>query len=139
MTEKDTLTIMAMLSAYYGEGKSNARLMATAWHAILKDYNVSIAQQAVIRFAREDTRDYATFPPPGKIVAAIEAEEKLRYGVFNALRARKNYDTLDDRYKSLISKERYEAAAMLPDEELDAGKDMFIQSLMPREVLKLEG
>ena len=137
MTEKDTVMVLAMLSAFYGEGKSDVRLMAAAWHALLKDYNVAVAQRAVLRFAKNDQREYASFPTAGKIIAAIEEEMGIRRGIFNSIKNRQNYDTLDERYKELIPKDRYENALTKTDAELEEGKDAFIQSLMPTEVLQI--
>jgi len=39
MAKEQTLTIMATLCALYGQGKGDPKIMAAAWHEILKEYD----------------------------------------------------------------------------------------------------
>lgn len=78
MTKQETIKIMAMLCAFYGQGKGDPEQMATAWHLVLQEYGYNEACAAVVDFARNDTRDYATFPAVGKIVQEIEKTRASR-------------------------------------------------------------
>lgn len=76
MTETECIKIMAMLGAFYSGGKNDPKMQAKAWYLILGKYPYRIAEQAVLHFAENDTREYATFPTVGKIVEEIRAEQK---------------------------------------------------------------
>lgn len=78
MVKKETVKIMAMLCAFYGQGKGEPEAMADAWHIVLQEYSYNEACEAVINFAKTDTRDYATFPAVGKIVQEIEKGRAAR-------------------------------------------------------------
>lgn len=75
MTKQETIKIMAMLSAFYAGGKNDPEQQATAWHLVLQNYSYESASKAILRFAENDVRDYATFPAVGKIVAEIRKVE----------------------------------------------------------------
>lgn len=138
MTKNETLVILAMLSAYYGEGKSDAREMAAAWYALLKDYDFATTQLAVINFAKNDRRDYATFPAPGKIIEAIEGEVNKRRGVYNNALRQTSYENLPEQYKEIISAFDYAKLVLMGEEQLVANKDKIIGRLTPRNVPELE-
>ena len=72
MTKEETIKLMATINAFYAGGKNDPRAQANAWYLVLKDYNYDIAFEAVIEFARNDRREYATYPAVGSIVAEIE-------------------------------------------------------------------
>ena len=76
MTKAECIKIMAMLGAFYSGGKNDPKMQAEAWYLILGKYPYRIAEQAVLHFAENDTREYATFPTVGKIVEGIRAEQK---------------------------------------------------------------
>lgn len=78
MTKEETIKIMALLGAFYAGGKNDPKVQAQAWYMILYKYDFNIAKCAVLRFAENDNRDYATFPAVGKIVEAIKAETAMR-------------------------------------------------------------
>lgn len=129
MTKTETIKIMAMLSAYYGQGKSNAEVMANAWHMILKDYPYSIAEQAVINYARNDRREYASFPSVGAIVQVIEQAQSERKAIankiFNALYNGKPFDSLPVELQALCDRGVYERGLKMDEEELLAKQDDF--------------
>ena len=74
MTKQETIQIMAMLGAFYGAGKSNPEIMAEGWHLILEPYDFDIARRAVLNYAKNDVREYASFPTVGNIVKCINDE-----------------------------------------------------------------
>ena len=117
MTLHETIQIMAMISAYYGQGKSDAKSMARAWHIILKDYDYLTTEQAVVQFAKTDTRDYGTFPSVGQIVAAIEREKKMPRLIHNMATMNNLYSNLPDRAKELISESDFERIREVEYEE----------------------
>lgn len=123
MTKAETIMVMAKLSAFYGQGKADARSMALAWHEILCDYDFAMASRAVTQFAKHDMREYATFPTAGVIVEAIEDEYKLRNRIFNALFQGRYYDELPLRCKELITKDEYTSWSSLEQDSLREKKD----------------
>lgn len=112
MTKEETVKIMAMLGAFYSGGKNDPKMQATAWHLVLGKYDYRIAQQAVLHFAENDTREYATFPTVGTIVAEIRKEGVREYKpiseVLYGVSYGKGYDQLSDDAKRLISKDMYD-------------------------------
>lgn len=143
MTKEETLKILAMLSAFYGQGKSNPSNMATAWHLILGKYEYRIAQKAILTFAENDTREYATFPAVGKIVEAIKFEEKKEYAPINAIvrgiAYGRHYSNLPDEAKALISSEKYDAWLSMNAEEFASQSDALAESLKATQIKMLEG
>lgn len=111
MTKEETVKIMAMLGAFYSGGKNDPRMQAQAWHLILQKYEYIDAEAAVLRFAENDTRDYATFPSVGKIVEAIREETKVREKpikeVLRCVTYGKSYGELDIEARKLISADEY--------------------------------
>lgn len=77
MTKEETIKILAMLNAFYAGGKNNPREQATAWHMVLGKYEYEAAFKAVLRYAENDTREYASFPAVGAIVKLIKSEEEF--------------------------------------------------------------
>lgn len=98
MTKEETIKIMAMLGAFYSGGKNDPRSQAVAWHMILAKYDYRTAEAAVLHFAENDKRDYATFPTVGAIVAEIKAEMTRRYKPVREIIRSVSYG---DPYKSL--------------------------------------
>lgn len=129
MTIQETIKIMAMLSAYYGQGKSDAKIMAQAWHLILKDYPYNVAEAAVIKFAKEDNRDYGTFPTPGAIVKSIEAGEaeqkNLINRTFSAMLNEVPYGEMPEEQRAICDQKLYERGLNMDEEELLARQDDF--------------
>ena len=112
MTEKETVQVMAMLEGFYGMGKGNPEIMAAAWHLVLKDYDFGIASKAVIEYAKNDTREYASFPTVGNIVKCIEDEMKKEQAPINevvrAVAYGWQYDQLSAEAQANITKEHYD-------------------------------
>lgn len=111
MTKDETLKIMAMLSAYYGRPKANSTDMANAWHLILAKYDYQMACNAVVAFAENDTRDYATFPAPGVIVKIIRQECSKSTAnineVLTGVTSGKSWINLSPEARSLVNEDRY--------------------------------
>ena len=112
MTVEETMKILTILSAFYGEGKSDTRIMVAAWHEMLEPYEYYIVRRAVMNYAREDTREYASFPTPGRMIKTIESELAVYNEIFNSMLSQNTYDELSDKAKSIISKDRYNAVAI---------------------------
>ena len=55
MNKKETIQIMALLSAFYGAGKSDPNIMAEGWYLILEPYDFEIAKRAVLNYAKNQT------------------------------------------------------------------------------------
>lgn len=102
---------MAILGAFYSGGKNDPKQQAQAWHMILEKYDFETAKSAVLKFAENDTRDYATFPAVGKIVEAIREEEKHNAKPYNEIKMAisygRDYESLSEVSKSLIDKGEY--------------------------------
>lgn len=142
MTKSETIQIMAMLGAFYGAGKSNPEIMAEGWFLILEPYDFEMARRAVLTFAKNDTRDYATFPAVGKIVQCIEEEmHKEQAPIKEVVRAISygwGYDQLSKEAKALIGEERY-ATWMKMDAEEFANKAMVMAETLKSERKRLKG
>ena len=121
MTDKETIKLMAMLNAFYAGGKGDPKLQATAWHLVLGKYDYRIASQAVIHFAENDTREYATFPPVGAIVAQIKKEiveeRKPITEIIRAVSYGRQYEQLSDNAKQLIGEDKYDSWLKMDAEE----------------------
>lgn len=107
MTLNETAKLLAMISAYYGEGKSNPKTMVKAWHICLKDCDYEIAEQAVIQFAKHDAREYAVFPSVGQMLQAIKTEQMLPRLIHNLARQGALYSDLSERARELISEDDF--------------------------------
>lgn len=121
MSKAETIQLMAMLGAFYGAGKANPEIMAEGWFMILEPYDFQIAQKAVLNYARNDTREYASFPTVGNIVRCIEDEMRKEQApvkeIVRAISYGWGYDQLSKDAKSLISDERYKTWLKMDAEE----------------------
>lgn len=129
MTKQETILIMAKLSAFYGQGKSDVRMMADAWHEILGEYDFMTANNAVTQFAKHDVREYATFPAVGCIVEAIEKEQGVKQKIFNFAFNGRLYEELPMRAKEIISKEQFEWFKGQHPEYLRLNKDAILAKI----------
>ena len=141
MTKEETIKIMAMLGAFYGAGKSNPEVMAQGWYIILEPYEYETAYKAVLNFARNDTREYATFPAVGSIVKAIKEEianeEAPIKEVVRAISYGWGYDQLSADAKQLISDERYDSWLKMNAEEFNNKTHIMAETLKSeRKMLK---
>lgn len=111
MNKTECIKIMAILGAFYSGGKNDPKAQAAAWYLILGKYDYRIAEQAVLHFAENDTREYATFPTVGAIVTEIKATQWRIYQPVNEIircvSYGKDYMQLSDRAKRLISESTY--------------------------------
>ena len=128
MTKQETIQIMAMLGAFYGAGKSNPEVMAEGWHAILEPYEFEVARRAVLNYAKNDVREYASFPTVGNIVKCINdeiaKEEAPVKEVVRAISYGWGYDQLSKEAKELVTPLRYDEMLKMDAEEFanNAGK-----------------
>ena len=125
MTKGETIDIMAMLEAFYGQGKGNPEIMAEGWYLILEPYDFEVAQKAVLSYARNDTREYGTFPTVGNIVKEIENEMAKEQAPINeivrAISYGWQYEQLSADAKQLIGYTKYNDWLKMDAEEF-AGK-----------------
>ena len=87
MDKTETAKLLGNLSILYGRPKGDPEMTAEVWHELVKQYDYKDALKAVYDFARQDIRDYATFPAPGVIINIIEEtadKKKTRAGCMNA-------------------------------------------------------
>ena len=142
MTKEETLKIMIMLGAFYSGGKNNPKMQAGAWHSILQKYDFETAQKAVLNFAENDTRDYATFPAVGVIVKEIRKQrmldEKPVRDVIRGVMMGKKYEDLDAEARSLISETKYDDWLSLNAEYFASKADIFSDQLTTGHVLMIE-
>lgn len=121
MKPEETLKILKMIGAFYGQGKANPKEMAAAWHYVFQDYDYLIMQRAVINFAKGDDREYATFPSVGQIIKSYEREKKMPNVIYGSAKARELYCNLPARAKELITEEQYDWFVARPELFYDDG------------------
>lgn len=142
MTKTECIKIMAILGAFYSGGKNDPKLQAEAWYLILGKYPYHIAEQAVLHFAENDTREYATFPTVGAIVAEIGKEqmriEKPIREITRAIAYGYDYMQLSPVAKGLIGEERYNEWLAMDAEEYASKMDVLSNSLKDYQQKMLE-
>lgn len=133
MTKEETIQIMAMLGAFYGAGKSNPQIMADGWYLILEKYDFNTARIAVLKFAENDTREYATFPAVGCIVKAIKDEmAKQKAPIKEIIRAVSygwQYNQLTENARQNITEDHYNEWLRMDAEEFANNADAFAETL----------
>lgn len=111
MTKAEAIQVMAILAGLYGQGKGNPEVMAESWYLILEPYDFEMAKKAVLNYAKNDTREYGTFPTVGNIVKEIEAEMRKEQApikeVVRAISYGWGYDQLSKQAKANITEEHY--------------------------------
>lgn len=142
MTKEETVKIMMMLGAFYSGSKNNAKMQAAAWHMVLEKYDFEIAQKAVLNYAENDTREYATFPAVGVIVREIRNQQMLEAKpikeVIRAISYGKGYEDISDDAKRIISKEVYNKWLKIDAEEFAVNSDSYAKMLSTGHTLVLE-
>lgn len=118
MSKKEVIKLLAIISAYYGTSKTDAETMVNAWYLLLKDYDYSIAEQAVLEYAKSDTREYSQFPKIGVVIESIKKEEQAFTVIRNHAYYDKEYSELSERGKKWITEERYNRLRKCPEEYL---------------------
>lgn len=133
MTKTETIQIMAMLGAFYGAGKANPEVMAEGWYIILEPYDYQHAYNAVLDYARSDTRDYASFPTVGNIVKCIEKEiakeEAPIKEIVRAISYGWGYDQLSADAKANITEKHYDEWLDMDAEEFSGNAKLLSESL----------
>ena len=133
MTKEETIKILALLNAFYAGGKNDPKQQAVAWHLVLGKYDYEDAMSAVLRFAENDTRDYATFPAVGKIVEEIRNESaRKRQQITEVIRSvayGKDYEDLSDSAKAIIAPSTYEVWLKMDAEVFASKTDIFADIL----------
>lgn len=133
MTKGETIDIMAMLEAFYGQGKGNPEIMAEGWFLILEPYDFEVAQRAVLSYVRNDTREYGTFPTVGNIVKCIEEEMRKDNApikeVVKAVSYGWGYNQLSADAKQIISEDRYDSWLKMDAEELSNKAGIMAETL----------
>ena len=143
MTKDETITIMAVLDAFYANGKGNPKAQANAWFLVLEKYDYDDAMRAVLRFAENDHRDYATFPAVGKIVQEIRNEaankRQLVDGIIRAVAYGRQYSMLKKEEQELISESEYSYWLSMNAIEYSNRTDEFATFLRGRQARLLTG
>ena len=142
MTKDETIKIMAMLGAFYSGGKNDPKAQAQAWHLILGKYDFHMTEQAVLHFAENDTRDYATFPTVGKIVAEIKnVELRIERPVNEITRGiayGTKYELLSKEAKRLIPEASYNEWLEMDAERFNEVSQQLAEALRSRHQKLLE-
>lgn len=142
MTKEETVKIMSVLGAFYSGSKNNAKMQAATWHMILEKYDFGIAQKAVLNFAENDTREYASFPAVGVIVREIRNQQQLEAKpikeVIRSISYGKGYEDISDDAKRIISKEVYNKWLKIDAEEFAAKSEFFAKMLSTGHTLMIE-
>lgn len=119
MTKEEVGKVLALLTAYYGQGRTfDVRQMVEGWYYVIGEYDYNTAKRAVVEFARNDTRDYASFPTAGSVRKAIENECNVPNKIFAKIRANTPYERLTQKERRYISEKAYEKALKLREEQL---------------------
>lgn len=143
MTKEQTIKVLAMLNGFYAGGKNDPKQQAFAWHLVLSKYDFDDAMAAVIRFAENDNRDYATFPAVGRIVAEIKKESTARtltvQEIIRAISYGKPYKHLTDRAQALISQETFDEWAKVDAMEFAQNSEKYATVLKAKQSNLLEG
>lgn len=142
MDKTETIKIMAMLGAFYSGGKNDPKMQAEAWHLILSKYPYRVAEQAVLHFAENDTREYATFPTVGKIVAEIKAEQaridKPVREIIRNISYGREYAQLTNDAKTIINEESYGEWLSMDAEEFANKSDAIANAIKGNRQMLLE-
>ena len=144
MTQDETIKVLELLNAFFAGGKNDPKQQVIAWHLVLGKYDFEDAMNAVIHFAENDRRDYATFPGVGKIVGEIRDQEARRKGcvrnIIHAVAYGRGYDTLSDYERQIISRNMYNDWLEMDAEEFSFKSRRFTELLTEKqERLRLEG
>lgn len=141
MTRTEVGKVLALLSAYYDKGQRSMDVKATvaAWHYVIGEYDYDVAKLAVIEYAKNDTRDYASFPSAGVIRKAIENELAVPNRIFNHLRKGIPYEGITDKEKTYIGEKAYNSLMSMREEALLDYHDTFVKRIRTENGLLLEG
>lgn len=142
MTKTETIQIMAMLGAFYSGGKNDPKLQAEAWYLILQKYDFKTAQKAVLNYAENDVRDYATFPAVGVIVKEIRCQQMREARpvreVIRRISYGQGYDELTDDARNIISEDKYNEWLKVDAELFAMNTDKYAEALSTGHTLMIE-
>lgn len=137
MTKEETIKVLQLLNAFYAGGKGNPKEQMIAWHMILEKYNYTDAVVAVLNFAENDTRQYATFPAVGLIVNEIRKTEQRKGAmveeVIRGISYGRDYEDLAPNAKVLISNEVYNEWLKVDAEEFQNNAQRYRQILQTKQ------
>lgn len=143
MSKAETIQLMAMLGAFYGAGKANPEIMAEGWFMVLEPYDFQIAQKAVLNYAKNDVREYASFPTVGNIVRCIEEEMAKEQApikeVVRAISYGWGYEQLSKEAKQNISEENYDTWLKMDAEEFANKANTLAGTLKANRTKRLKG
>lgn len=143
MTKDETIKILALLNAFYAGGKGDPKQQAVAWHLVLGKYEYNDAMSAVLRFAENDTRDYATFPAVGKIVEEIRAESIRRHQqiteVIRSVAYGKCYEDMSGSARAIVPKPTYDTWLKIDAEVFASKTDVYADILRRSQARLLTG
>lgn len=143
MTKDETIKILALLNAFYSGGKGDPKQQAVAWHLVLGKYEFNDAMSAVLRFAENDTRDYATFPAVGKIVEEIRAEStRKRQQITEVIRSvayGKDYEDMSESARAIVPRNTYETWLKIDAEVFASKTDVYADILRRSQARLLTG
>lgn len=139
MTKNETLMILAMLNTFYAGGKNDPQQQVHAWYLIMGKYDFEDAKEAVLRFAENDTRQYATFPAVGLIVNEIHQIKNHKEGKVNEIMLGisygRSYDMINSEARSLISEEKYNEWLAIDAVEFSEKAGKFRETLKQKQKL----
>ena len=142
MDKTETAKLLGNLSILYGRPKGDPEMTAEVWHELVKQYDYKDALKAVYDFARQDIRDYATFPAPGVIINIIEEtadkKKKRLFRIWNGMYDQLPYSNLPKECQELCPEDFYERGKNMRAEDLIAKRDEVIAYLTRKQLL-LEG
>ena len=130
MTKKETAEIVKLMNAYFRRtGSATVGTMIDAWHEALKDQDFARTRRAVVQFAKNDRRDYPTWPAVGQIIAAIEDEKKTENRpvmmAYSGLCKGSDYESLPREVRDRLTPEKYAEFMRLDAEAVVArGKEV---------------
>lgn len=138
MTKEQTIKVLQLLNAFYAGGKNDPKKQVTAWYMILAKYDFEDAMKAVLDFAENDKRDYATFPAVGVIVDRIKtlkhAEAVAVRDIIHSISYGRDYASLPDTSKVLISEDLYNEWSKIDAEEFAQKAGMYTNMLKHRQL-----
>lgn len=133
MTKEETIKVLQLLNAFYAGGNGNPKEQVIAWHMIMGKYAFEDAMTAVLNFAENDTRQYATFPAVGLIVNEIRKTEQrdgaMVEEVIRGISYGRAYEDIANDAKVLISNEVYNKWLKVDAEEFQNNAQHYRQIL----------
>lgn len=130
MNKKETAEIVKLMNAYFrNTGSATVATLIDAWHEALKDEDFHRTRKAVVRFAKNDRRDYPTWPAVGQIIAAIaeekKAEDRPANLAYNAIFEGRDYEELPQEVRDRLAPEIYMAIQRLdPDTQVQRSREI---------------